>query len=58
MVEACELRCGDGGAPGETLGNHGFEMMEVPLVEGGCFAGLDRRKDRHRVGPVGGVESE
>lgn len=56
VVETCELRCGEGGAPSETLGDHWFEVMEVALVEGGCFAGLDRGEDRHGVGPVGGVE--
>ncbi len=56
VVETCELGRGEAGAPGEALGDHGFEVVEVALVEGGCFAGLDGCEDRHGVGPVGGVE--
>lgn len=56
MVETREFGCGYGSAPGEAFGDHGFEVVEVTLVEGGCFTGLDRGKDRCGVGPVGGVE--
>ena len=57
MVKLREFDCGDGGPPGKTFDDCRFEVVEVALMEGGCFARLDRSKDRCGIGPVCGVES-
>lgn len=55
-MELVEFDGRDGSAPGQALGDRGFEVMEVTVVEDGCFAGLDWSEDRQSVGPEGCVE--
>jgi hypothetical protein len=56
VVELSEFGGGDRSAPGEAFGDCGLEVVEVALMQGGCFAGLDRRKDGHGIGPERCIE--